>query len=411
MATEIIMPKLSDTMEEGTILEWRVKEGDAVRQGEIIAEVETDKAAMEMEAWEDGVISRIAVVEGETVPVGTVIAVLDGPVATAQAAVDRDVKQESFGPSADREPADAATAVAAPQASSTAEAEKGAESAPGDRRAVSPLARKKAGELGVDLTAVRGSGPGGRVVARDVEAAAGAAKAAQQPPEKGRGKQKSVRIRRIMARKMTEGWTTIPHFYVTYAIDMTDVIRFRKDLGVTINDFVLTAVARSLHEHPWVNSWWVDGEAVEQPQVNIAMAVSTERGLYNPVLKDCARLSLKEISRRAAALAEKAHQYRLAPEDLEDGTFTISNMGMLGVESFRAIITPPQAAVLAVGTVRGEVVVDENGEPAVAPIARMTLAADHRILDGVDAAEFMLTLKSYLEAPVTLVSCDYGEDA
>lgn len=223
-------------------------------------------------------------------------------------------------------------------------------------------------------------------------------------------KKKSLKIRRIMARKMTEGWTTIPHFYVTYAIDMTDVIRFRKDLGVTINDFVLAASARTLAEHPWVNSWWLDGEAVEQPLVNIAMAVATDRGLYNPVLKDCARLSLKEISRRARALAAKAHDNRLAPEDLEGGTFTVTNMGMLGVESFRAIITPPQAAVLAVGTVRGEVVVDEAGEPAVAPVARMTLAADHRILDGADAADFMLTLKSYLEAPVTLVSCAYGVD-
>lgn len=224
------------------------------------------------------------------------------------------------------------------------------------------------------------------------------------------GKKKSLKVRRIMARKMTEGWTTIPHFYVTYAIDMTDVIRFRKDLGVTINDFVLAAAARTLAEHPWVNSWWVDGEAVEKQQVNIAMAVATDRGLYNPVLRDCARMSLKEISARAREMAGRAHANRLAPEDLEDGTFTVTNMGMLGVESFRAIITPPQAAVLAVGTVRGEVVVDESGEPAVAPVARMTLAADHRILDGADAADFMLTLKSYLEAPVTLVSCDYGEE-
>lgn len=155
-----------------------------------------------------------------------------------------------------------------------------------------------------------------------------------------RKQEKSIKIRRIMARKMTEAWTSIPHFYVTFSIDMTDVIRFRKDLGTTINDFVLTAVARSLHEHPWVNSWWVDGEAVEQKNVNIALAVATDRGLYNPVLKDCARLSLKEISRRVAQLADKAHSYRLAPENFEGGTFTVSNMGMLGVESFRAIITP-----------------------------------------------------------------------
>jgi pyruvate dehydrogenase E2 component (dihydrolipoamide acetyltransferase) len=354
MSVEIIMPKLSDTMEEGTVLEWRIQPGDMVRQGDVIAEVETDKAAMEMEAFKGGIVSQIHVCAGETVPVGTVLAFLS--------ASDENVDT--------------------PLTSGT--------------ETVTELAGKAEDELKIEEPVA------GHDVASVVAIAAGLVG--------GRKQEKSIKVRRIMARRMTEAWTTIPHFYVTYSIDMTDVIRFRKDLGTTINDFIMTAVARSLHEHPWVNSWWVNGEAIEQQKVNIAMAVATERGLYNPVLKDCARLSLKEISRRAARLAEKTHNYRLAPDDFEDGTFTISNMGMLGVESFRAIITPPQAAVLAVGTVKGEIVVDEHGEPAVAPVARMTLAADHRILDGADAAEFMVTLKSYLEAPVTLISCDYGED-
>jgi pyruvate dehydrogenase E2 component (dihydrolipoamide acetyltransferase) len=157
-------------------------------------------------------------------------------------------------------------------------------------------------------------------------------------------------------------------------------------------------------EHPWVNSWWVDGEAVEKTEINIALAIATDRGLYNPVIKNCGELSLRELSRKATDLGRLAHSGKLTPNDLDGGTFTVSNMGMLGVDSFRAIITPPQAAVLAVGTVKGEVIVDESGEPAVAPVMRMTLAADHRILDGADAAEFMATLKSYLEAPVTLIS-------
>jgi len=221
----------------------------------------------------------------------------------------------------------------------------------------------------------------------------------------GQGRGKSVKIRRLIARKMEEAWRTIPHFYVTMPVDMSDVIRFRKDLGVTINDFVLAATARALKEHPWVNATWNGEQGVELPDINIAMAVTTDRGLYNPVLHNCEKLTLKQISRKAHELAEKAgSQGQLQPEEMEGGTFTVTNMGMLGVESFCAIISPPQAAALAVGTVKGEIVVDEQGEPAVATIMRMTLSADHRVLDGADAAEFLATIKSYLEAPIILVS-------
>ena len=214
-----------------------------------------------------------------------------------------------------------------------------------------------------------------------------------------------MKIRRLIARKMEEAWRTIPHFYVTMPVDMTDVIKFRKDLGVTINDFVLAATARALKEHPWVNASWNGEQGVELPDINISMAVATDRGLYYPVLHHCEKLTLKQISQNARALADKAaNQGRLSPEEMEGGSFTITNMGMLGVESFCAIITPPQAAVLAVGTVKGEIVVDEQGEPAVATIMRLTLSADHRVLDGADAAEFLATVKSYLEAPIMLVA-------
>jgi pyruvate dehydrogenase E2 component (dihydrolipoamide acetyltransferase) len=219
------------------------------------------------------------------------------------------------------------------------------------------------------------------------------------------GKHKrSVRIRRLIERKMVESWQNKPHFFVTIAVDMTDVIRFRKDLGVTINDFILAATVEALKEHPWVNSHWVDGEAVEQAQINLAVAVATKNGLYYPVVKSAEQLSLRQLSQATANLAEKAHLNQLSADDQESGTFTISNMGMLGVESFAAIITPPQAAVLAVGTVKGEVVVDEHEELVVAPMVRLTLSADHRILDGADAADFLDSLKSYLEAPVTLIA-------
>jgi len=185
---------------------------------------------------------------------------------------------------------------------------------------------------------------------------------------------------------------------------MTDVIRFRKDLGFTINDFILAATSHALQEHPWVNSCWNGERGIEQEQVDLAMAVESERGLFYPVIRNCDSFTLRQLSQQAAGLADKAHQGALAHEDMEDGTFTITNMGMLGVESFGALITPPQAAVLAVGTVKGEIVVDDQGEPAVAPIMRLTLSADHRILDGADAAGFLGTIKSYLEAPIVLVA-------
>jgi pyruvate dehydrogenase E2 component (dihydrolipoamide acetyltransferase) len=257
----------------------------------------------------------------------------------------------------------------------------------------------------VNLADIRGSGPGGRVVLADVERTqptpgtdAGAAG--------GKPQKRSVKIRRLVARKMVDSWQNIPHFFVTVAVDMTDVIRFRRDIGVSINDFIVAAAASSLKEHPWVNSHWIDGEAVEQESIDISLAVATDRGLYNPVIKDCGNLPLKELSLRAKDLADRAHKGKLREEDMSEGTFTISNMGMLGVESFSAIITPPQAAVLAVGTVKGEIVINEKEEPGIAPVVRLTLSADHRILDGADAAEFLATMKTYLEAPVTLITCD-----
>lgn len=218
------------------------------------------------------------------------------------------------------------------------------------------------------------------------------------------GSAKSIKIRRLIAKKMEEAWKSIPHFHVTMSVDMTDIIRFRQDLGVTINDFILAAVAEALKEHPWVNSRWNGEQGVEVEQIGLAMAVATDCGLYYPVIKNCESLGFRQISKIARELASKAHQGTLSEEERSDGTFTVTNMGMLGVESFAAIITPPQAAVLAVGTVKGEIIVDEQGEPAVAPLMRMTLGADHRVLDGADAAEFLATIKSYLEAPVMLIA-------
>lgn len=275
---------------------------------------------------------------------------------------------------------------------------------------VSAAAKDLAEELGIDIRSLEGSGSEGRVLVADVEKAhlSGSALAAcggyrrKVSVGKDDGCPK-VKIRRLMARKMEEAWKSIPHFYVTIAVNMTDVVRLRHEYKATINDFVLAATSRALAQHPWVNATWNGEQGVELPNVNIAMAASTDRGLFYPVLHNCDQLDLSQISEAAGALAELADQCQLSEENTANATFTVTNMGMMGVESFGAIITPPQAAVLSVGSVKGEVVVDDQGEPDVALMMRLTLSADHRVLDGADAAEFLDTVRCYLEAPVMLV--------
>ncbi|MBN2792774.1 MAG: 2-oxo acid dehydrogenase subunit E2 [Desulfuromonadales bacterium] len=203
---------------------------------------------------------------------------------------------------------------------------------------------------------------------------------------------------------MEEAWRTIPHFYVTVAVDMTDVVRIRHDHALTVNDFIVAATARALAQHPWVNASWNGEQGIEMPDINIAIATATDRGLYYPVVHQCRQLSLEQLSDKAQQLAEKAENGQdFTEQETAGATFTITNMGMFGVESCGAIITPPQAAVLSVGSVKGEVVVDDQGQPDVALMMRLTLSADHRVLDGADAAEFLDTIKCYLEAPVMLV--------
>lgn len=375
MSVKIHLPQVYGTMEEGTLLKWRVSLGDQVQSGDLLAEVAVDMETIDIEAPEDGQIVSLAVAEGETVSIGTLLAVMSASV----------IDDESS----------ASDCLA------------------------SPAARKLARDLALDLGNVHGSGPGGRIVRADVERLRPRSAVVESrtlpiaeneggaPTEEGgpaSGREKTVKVRRLLARKMEEAWKTIPHFYVTATVDMTDVIRFRKDLGFTINDFVLAATAHALQEQPWVNSHWNGERGIEQEHVNLSMAVESEQGLFYPVIRKCEDLSLRQLSECAAGLADKAHKGELGTEEEDGGTFTITNMGMLGVESFSAIITPPQAAVIAVGTVKGEIVVDDQGEPAVAPIMRLTLSADHRILDGADAASFLGTVKSYLEAPIVLVA-------
>lgn len=277
---------------------------------------------------------------------------------------------------------------------------------------VSTAASKLAEELGIDVRSLCGSGTEGRVLVSDVEEAS-QENCSDSPCSGYRRKvsvgvgenQPKVKIRRLMARKMEEAWKSIPHFYVTIAVNMTDVVRLRHDHDATINDFVLAATARSLGQHPWVNATWNGEQAIELEDINIAMAAATDRGLYYPVLHDCHHMDFKQLCVKSKELSGKtSNNGQLNNEETSGATFTVTNMGMLGVESFGAIITPPQAAVLSVGSVKGEVIVDDQGEPGVALMMRMTLSADHRVLDGADAAEFLDTVRCYLEAPVMLVN-------
>lgn len=278
---------------------------------------------------------------------------------------------------------------------------------------ISPAAQKLATELGIDPATLQGSGSQGRILLVDIKKRMSSGHKVNSETAYGRkislpddaNRNKSVKIRRLLAKKMEHAWQTIPHFYVTVSVDMADVVGLHHDLGVTINDFVLAATTRALVEHPWVNASWNGEQGVEHANINIAVATATDRGLFYPVLSCCESLSLRQLSEQVHDLIDRASaEGMLNDADISGATFTVTNMGMFGVETLGAIITPPQAAVLSIGAIKGEVVVDSQGEPAVAPVMRLTLSADHRVLDGADAAEFLDTIKCYLEAPVMLVS-------
>ncbi len=421
MSVEITMPKLSDTMEEGTVIRWVVKVGERVSKGDVIAEVETDKAAMEMEAFDEGFVSKILVEEGETVPVGTVIAVLIGGKEKMENAEEETAKEETAEEKAPEENSKTAGGKEKKEPPPEAEEkprpspeEKPSSGEPEEKRvAASPAARKLAEEKHIPFSQLEGTGPGGRIVLKDVEKKIAFDKEGgevsevredkEPKPSAAKGDAKSQRIRKVVARKMEESWKNIPHFFVTMAVDISDAIRFHKDIEVSLNDFILAAVARALRDHPKVNALWQEGEAVTQQDINVAFAVATEEGLFSPMIRNCDRLSLKDIHHRSKELQGKIKEGTLRSEDIEGATFTISNMGMFGVESFSAIITSPQAAALAVGGAAPEAVVAENGELEVVQRLRLTLSGDHRIIDGADGAAFLKSVKNYLEAPLKLV--------
>lgn len=407
--TEVIMPKMGDGMEEGTLLEWLKKEGDEVKSGEILGNIQTDKATLELESPGKGRLAGILVQPGETVPVGKPIAALlkagenlpagwgSGVAATATAAspepsVTASVPELKLG-------GDMGAAVAAPA---------------GGRVIASPLARKIAAESGVELAALSGSGPGGRIVERDVLVAIERSGAAPSPqPIAASGEDKIVplnRLRQITAQRTQHSKQTVPHFYVTVEVDLEAIDRLREMFAadeagkLSINDFVIAASVKSLAEMPEANATFENNTIRQYGAIHIGVAAAVDEGLLVPVIKNAQTMTIRQLSARAKELVGKAREGKLHPDEMQGSTFSISNMGMLNVENFAAIINEPNSAIIAVSTAGKKVVVNEEDELEIRNRMNVTGSFDHRVLDGATGAKFMNILRDYLQNPTRLLS-------
>ncbi|WP_235875179.1 pyruvate dehydrogenase complex dihydrolipoamide acetyltransferase [Saccharopolyspora aridisoli] len=414
--TDIQMPRLSDTMEEGVIANWHKQVGDKVARGEVVAEIETDKALMELEAYDDGVLEKILVEAGTTVPIGEPIAVLgDGSGSAAEAApASATPAPAAAEPAAEEAPAAPAPAAAAVEAAAPS----------GSKPKASPLAKAVAKEKGVDLGTVQGSGPGGRIIRADIEAAASAAPAEPTPAPAAQASAPAVvnddveeiplsNIRKVTAKRLTESKQNAPHFYLTSAIDVTELLEFRASLNerlqsaggpkISVNDLIVKAVATSLRANPAVNVSFAGDKMLQHKRINLGVAVAIEGGLVVPVVKDADHKSVSQIATESRELAGRAREGKLKLDEMSGGTFSISNLGMFGIEQFSAVINPPEAAILAVGAARDEVQV-RDGEFVARKILRVTLSADHRAVDGAVGAAFLQQFTSLLEDPIRIIA-------
>ncbi|MDW3183924.1 pyruvate dehydrogenase complex dihydrolipoamide acetyltransferase [Roseobacter sp.] len=436
MPTEILMPALSPTMEEGTLAKWHVKEGDTVSSGDIMAEIETDKATMEFEAVDEGTIGKILVAEGtEGVKVNTAIAVLleegesaddiDTSTPAPEAAQAADAGNEA-APAASEAPATpAAGSTPAPQA------------ADGTRIFASPLARRIAADKGLDLADIKGSGPHGRIIKADVEGASAAPKpaAASAPattpaaaaPATGPAADAVMAMydgreyeeislngmRKTIAARLTEAKQSIPHFYLRRDIELDALLKFRGELNkqlesrsvkLSVNDFIIKACALALQAVPDANAVWAGDRMLKLKPSDVAVAVAIEGGLFTPVLKDAEMKSLSALSAEMKDLAGRARDRKLAPHEYQGGSFAISNLGMFGIDNFDAVINPPHGAILAVGAGVKKPIVGADGELAVATVMSVTLSVDHRVIDGALGAQLLQAIKENLENPMTMLA-------
>lgn len=409
MATDVILPVLGMAQDSGKIVEWLKTEGDAVTQGEPLVTVETDKALVDLEAPASGTLARVSARAGDEVPVAQVIAVILAPGESPDAGISGPSRPHAVAESALVAPTGqpamhTATAASAPPASAPTH---------NGRRAASPKARRIAAERGLDIAAISGSGPGGVVLAADVLAApsGGVTTIAQQAPtaatsrEPGAADSSAVSgVWRLMAERTTQSWTTVPHFFLTREVNATRLIAWRERAlrhesdQVTYTDLLVRVVAEALRRHPRVNASWDQGAIKSNAAINIGLAVATEQGLVVPVIHQADDLALRGIARQRADLVARAQAGALRLPDLQDGTFTISNLGMYGIDAFNAIINAPQAAILAVGRIVDRVV-PVAGQPAVQPMMTLTLSCDHRVVDGARGAEFLASVAALIEDP------------
>lgn len=423
MAEVIYMPKLSDTMTEGVVAEWNKKVGEEVSEGEVLAEIETDKATMEFESFFDGVLLHIGVEKGQTAPVNALLAVIGEAgedVAKILAEAEKAAPKEEDAAPVKEEvkvaPTPAPAPVAAPEASKPAPAKAPVQSSVAESNGhifASPLAKKMAAEKGIDLANVIGTGENGRIIKRDIEhyvpyvPAFGGGKPAHVGVETFTDEPVS-QMRKTIAKRLAESKFTAPHFYLTIELDMDKAIDVRTSLkeqaGVKIsyNDMVIKACALALREHPAVNSAWL-GDVIRRNQhVHIGVAVAVDEGLLVPVIRFADGKGMPEIGAEVRELATKAKNKKLQPAEWEGNTFTISNLGMFGIEEFTAIVNPPDSCIMAVGGIR-QVPVVKNGEIVPGNVMKVTLSCDHRVVDGASGAEFLNTFKNYMENPVTLL--------
>jgi len=383
---EITMPRLSDTMEEGTLAAWLKQPGEQVHRGDLLAEIETDKATMELESFEEGVLERILVQEGETVPIGQPIAVIGSGDGAA--------------------PPPPAPVAPAPPTGTPVKA--------------SPMARAIARDQGIDLSTVTGSGPGGRVVKADVEAVAAPAAPAPAAPAPAPAKPAAADVeevplsgmRKTVARRLVESMQSAPHFYLTIQVDVDALLELRAELNrrladegtkLSVNDLLVKACAVTLRAHPDINVSWGGDKLLRHRRVHVGIAVAVEGGLIVPVVRDADQKSVSQISREAKALIERARAGKLRPDEFTGGTFTISNLGMFGIDQFTAVINPPEAAILAVGATTSEPVV-HDGRLGTRQRMKLTMSIDHRAVDGATGAQFLAGLKAVLEEPLRILA-------
>ena len=413
MAEVINMPRLSDTMEEGTLAKWFKKVGDTVKEGEILAEIETDKATMEFESFYDGVLLHIGIDEGSTAPVDSIIAIIGSKGEDISKIINNDTPalKEEPTPVVKEEPTPVVKEEPTPVVKEEVKADSTI-SISNDRILISPLAKKLANEKGIDISAIKGSGDNGRIIKRDIDSfkPSNYSQFTQPRPhlKESSYETQNSSMRKAIAKRLADSKFSAPHYYLNIELEMDNIISFRKqfiqtqNIKISFNDIIAKAVSLSLAKHPKVNSRWYDDKIIYNEHVHLGVAVAVDDGLIVPVVKFSNSKDLPQINSEIKDFAERAKNKKLTPSEIEGSTFTISNLGMFGIESFTSIINQPNSAILSIGAIVQKPIV-KNNEVVVGNTMKLTLACDHRTVDGATGSLFLKTLKEYIENPVSIL--------